>query len=671
MPLKYQANILFFLLCQLFFQTVFAQNDVSDNIKKLSHTVDTVKGDSAKCKYTLSMVRAYIGYDLKKADSMLEISKKYYNKKGCDYCELLSMEYKAQIYWLNSDFHQSLQKLIKMQQIAKEKGIIFIYVTCNLNIGSIYFEMGNKEEAKKYFENGIKMASDNINKYPRLKHNIITGLLNLSQIDTGVTLKLEYLNKARKIMDTIKVASKDLMLTLEAYNRELASIYIKTGQYSKSLYHGRLALYYSKLNEDYSLAAFNKVYIARAQQGLGNLDSSKIYLDQAYPVLRDQNIQARLKNYYEVLSRYYALKKDYRGAYKSQIEFQKLSDEITNEDIRNQTSLLNITYQTAKKEEENTRLKSENLTQELQIERTSAERNLFVAGGAGVFILALFLFYSFRQQKQTAKLLQSKNATISQQNNVLYEQKKEITDSIEYALKLQRNLLPNFFSQLITPENSFLIYKPKNIVSGDFYYVFSHQNYTLYLVGDCTGHGVPGAILSVIALEKCKELCEQKLSPANFLTQINTHFVGLLGQKTNEEAVNDGMEISCLVHTNNKWLYAGANRPLFIVEGNELNEVRGDKMGISANNNAVISFTEIALELKRNSRVFLFSDGVADQFGGQNDKKLTTKKLKHWLCETSVLAPAQQKNQLEERLSKWQQNFQQTDDITLIGINIL
>lgn len=263
-------------------------------------------------------------------------------------------------------------------------------------------------------------------------------------------------------------------------------------------------------------------------------------------------------------------------------------------------------------------------------------------------------------------LVEHKNLELNQKN-------KDITDSIQYAKRIQLALLPQKEQILKKLPASFVIYKPKDIVSGDFYWYSEKDNVLLFAVADCTGHGVPGAFMSILGNTALNEIINEKgvYDPSRVLSSLDINVTNTLKQKTGEDSeTRDGMDISfCKFDLNtSKLSYAGANRPLFLIKNKELTEVKGDHYAIGGHYETMKEFTEHTFEIEPGDSIYLYSDGVVDQFGGPKGKKFMTKQLKEVLLSVCDLPAGQQEKKLREIMDNWRGNMEQIDDILLLGI---
>ncbi len=269
------------------------------------------------------------------------------------------------------------------------------------------------------------------------------------------------------------------------------------------------------------------------------------------------------------------------------------------------------------------------------------------------------------------KIIQQRTREIEEQKHIVEEKNKEIIDSISYAQRLQQAILPsNKFIHENLPEN-FILYKPKDIVAGDFYWMQKVGDWVLFAACDCTGHGVPGAMVSVVganSLNRCVN--EFKLTePAKILDKLTQLVEETFSQSESE--VRDGMDMSlCALNIKTlelKW--AGANNPIWFLKNAELKEIKGDKQPIGKYENRK-PFTSHQLQMEKGDRIYLFTDGYADQFGGDKGKKFKYSQLKEIILHFGFSPLKEQHQKLDEIFENWRKNMEQTDDVCLWGVKI-
>lgn len=267
-----------------------------------------------------------------------------------------------------------------------------------------------------------------------------------------------------------------------------------------------------------------------------------------------------------------------------------------------------------------------------------------------------------------------RDLVVSQMETITH-QKKELTDSIQYAYKIQCALLPpvHYINQCLP--NSFILYLPKDVVSGDFFFVEQTGGYTIVAAVDCTGHGVPGAMMSVIGYNLLNQAVKiNKITkPSEILGFLDIGVTEILRQTHNESGVKDGMDLSllCIDNQMRTFEYAGAYNSVYYIHNLQLTEVKADKYPIGVNEDGVAdTYSNHGLPVVKGDMVYLFSDGYADQFGGPKGKKFKYKQLEETLigiCEEPIVV---QKELLKKKYYNWMGNEDQVDDVLVIGIRV-
>ena len=253
--------------------------------------------------------------------------------------------------------------------------------------------------------------------------------------------------------------------------------------------------------------------------------------------------------------------------------------------------------------------------------------------------------------------------------------RKELTDSIQYASYIQSALLPSkeIFNHLL-PEN-FIFFKPRDIVSGDFYWISKFRNCVIIAAADCTGHGVPGAFMSMLGISFLNEIVGKGCfsSASSILNQLRERVMKTMHQTGDRKEQKDGMDITlCILDFEKKQAqYAGANNPFYLVRDGNLIEIKGDRMPIGINIVEERSFTNHIIELEEGDMIYLITDGYPDQFGGSNERKFKYKPFKDILSQIYSLQMTEQVLVLDDELHKWMGNVKQIDDILILGFRYL
>lgn len=372
-------------------------------------------------------------------------------------------------------------------------------------------------------------------------------------------------------------------------------------------------------------------------------------------------------------------------------EYQALTDIINsgNKDLNtalfSQISDLNSKYDAIKKQEEIAKLQSENVKGMELLNAKDSELNdskqtivYFVLVIMVFLILVFFVIRSNYLRKQTNKtllqqkeIIESQKSEVEAQKHLVEEKQKEIIDSISYAKRLQEAILPpqEFINKHIS--NNFILYKPKDLVAGDFYWAENIGDLFFIAAADSTGHGVPGAMVSVVCSNALNRTVKEfGLTQTGKILDKTRELVVETFEKSASE-VKDGMDISLLcIDTKNKTItWSGANNALWYIQNNQLLIIKPDKQPIGKTENPS-PFTTHEIEYNNDTTFYLFTDGFADQFGGDKGKKFKYKQLEELLLNHNNLALSEQSNLLNQKFESWKGHLEQVDDVCVIGVKI-
>ncbi|OFX42196.1 MAG: hypothetical protein A2X03_14755 [Bacteroidetes bacterium GWA2_40_15] len=317
-----------------------------------------------------------------------------------------------------------------------------------------------------------------------------------------------------------------------------------------------------------------------------------------------------------------------------------------------------------------------------------------VINSLGLFtIVGLILFYYISLNKELYNQIQETNEKLNEINNelngtievlniqkdkiesqhtILSEQNKSITDSLNYASRIQSALLPQKEILEKTLPDHFILFLPKEIVSGDFFWVSQVDQKAVFCIADCTGHGVPGAFMSLLGIAFLDEIVNRRkvLTPNQILNDLKTEVIKALKQKGKREEQKDGMDIALCIYDKKSGQveFAGAYTPLYLISDGDIKEFIADKMPISYFFDIPQSFHSKTFKVKEGDIVYIFSDGYADQFGGPNRTKYKSGPLKEYLQTIHNMPMSEQKILLEKNFDVWKGNQEQTDDVILMGV---
>jgi serine phosphatase RsbU (regulator of sigma subunit) len=343
----------------------------------------------------------------------------------------------------------------------------------------------------------------------------------------------------------------------------------------------------------------------------------------------------------------------------------------------------------------NESLEKDKILKETELKNEKFARKMAVWLGVLMVLVAVIILISlFSSRKKNQKLAESKkeiekinsdleakntevlsqNEKILQQKDIIEQKNQSITDSIQYASRIQNAVLPhiNFINDW--GFDNFILYKPKDIVSGDFYWGLKKDEKIIAAVGDCTGHGVPGAFMSMLGHAFLDEIVNtMKIeNAAMILDRLRDEIINTLKQKGNVGESRDGMDISLLILDPKTGIinFAGANNPLYLIRDGVLTKVQGDRMPIGIHVTTLTPFTNQSLKVVKGDHLYLFSDGFADQFGGPRGKKFMYKPFQDLLVRNHNKAMSIQKEILDNTFEKWKSEREQVDDVLVIGIQL-
>jgi serine phosphatase RsbU (regulator of sigma subunit) len=300
--------------------------------------------------------------------------------------------------------------------------------------------------------------------------------------------------------------------------------------------------------------------------------------------------------------------------------------------------------------------------------------------GSVALIWFIVQYNTRRLKEQNIKLeniITERTKEIEHQKEEIEHKNQEITDSINYAKRIQQAILPPVNEILKVWKDVFVFYQPKDIVSGDFYWFYRINDHEMLIAcADCTGHGVPGGFMSMICSDKLNDAVKETHDPAKILFHVNNNVKKALRQtETSDENVNkDGMEISLVrinFQTSKVW-YAGANRPLWMLKksATEIEEVKPTKASIASFTPSDFEYQGHELQLEKNDLVYMTSDGYPDQFGGQDGKKFMTKNFKKLILSIKDLGIREQESTVRNVINQWKEGYEQVDDLLVIAFKL-
>ncbi len=586
--------------------------------------------------------------------------------KQLDYTKgLMQMQYlKAVTYHMIESYDDAIlyfQNATKSAEVLQDSGYLSF---CYKNVGSINLDIGNYEQAKKEFLIGLKYANNSTKNSVSLYNNLGTLYKELSMIDSS----LYYHNKTLKLREI----ENDTLGFAHSYNN-IGLVYKHMGDFKTALQYLNKSLEIKKKVND--TKGIGGSYINIGSIYLLLKDYQKAYEYASLGMIYTDSVKAKIFTLNGSETALKALLKiKSKRAYELFELYDSLNTELNGEEILNNIEANQIKFDVANKEQllELEKTKANQLSQSLIVKEEKAKRLGFIiiAGVIGVIILIIFLiivYKNFKKKKALSLSLEDKNLLIEQKN-------KDITDSINYAKKIQNSIMPdiNEFGNLF--QDSLIYYKPKDIVSGDFYWFEHFKNSIVFAAADCTGHGVPGAMMSVICVGALNHFTKKTeiTDPETVLHFIDKEVNRSTNGGSDEQRMADGMDIALCAYNkdDNTIQFSGANRPLVLIRNNEVIIYKGNKFPIGQDIGIEKVFTGKKIQLEKNDTVYVFTDGIVDQFGGEKGKKLLFRRLKEFLLSIQPLSFSEQKEKIDFFFNQWKGEEEQVDDVLVIGIKV-
>jgi len=398
----------------------------------------------------------------------------------------------------------------------------------------------------------------------------------------------------------------------------------------------------------------------------GKYDSAIEKAERGIDLMKQIDARSNIMNATKFLSEYYANSFDFKSAYSALLEHIELKDSLNEENKIEIVEELNTKYETSQKEQKILELASQNELQELENQKNKTI--IYISIGAAILLFGLVVFsvWGYIQKKHLSESLHKRNSVIRKKN-------REILDSINYAQRIQNAIIPSHERIERHLKNSFVIYLPKDIVAGDFYWLESVEDKVLLAVADCTGHGVPGALLSVICHNALnRSVKEFKLSrPSEILDKTREIVISTLSE--NNQEMKDGMDISLCAwdQKTNQLEWAGANNPLYIVrnESETIEILNPDKQPIGEFKDKT-NYTHHELSLTKGDTFYLFSDGYVDQFGGKDGKKFKYAQFRQMLIDVRGKSMSSQSEHIYKSFVNWKDDLEQIDDVCILGVQV-
>lgn len=612
-----------------------ALNNMGSAYNKLGNTKDALAAHRRSLE-----IKKQIGYEKGMAYSYNNIGHIYSGQANIP----LALEY----------FHKSLKIREKINDKIGVAGSM-------INLGIIYYHQKNTDQALEYFLTSIdilKEIGDN--------RRIAFSYLNIGHIYTDqdkTKQALEYFEKSLEIYKS----SNHRKGIADVYNN-MGAIYLKEKGNHKAL------IYFTDALEIY-LKIDRKLGIIRTQNniaiyyfGIKDYTKSIKYSSKSLKTANELGLKLEIKEASANLYKSYeAIGKD-KDALKMYQQYIEVKDSLLSEDNLKESIRQKFKYSYEKQAATDSIQAAEQQkvsdakieAQKAQISQERTKRFALYGGLALMIFFGAFMYHRYR-------ITQKQKVIIEHQKDEVEEKNREILDSIKYAKRIQSAILPA--PQVVKEylKESFILYKPKDIVAGDFYWMEQKGNQVLFAAADCTGHGVPGAMVSVVCNNGLNRAVREYglLDPGKILDK--TREIVVQEFEKSDEDVQDGMDLALCSIKENTLQYAGAHNPLWIIRDNEILITKANKQPIGKYDNPKPYLTH-TFELQKGDIIYIFSDGYVDQFGGPSGKKFMVKAFKKLLLKIKGLPMVDQKDLLDKSFESWKGELDQVDDVCIIGV---
>ena len=697
----------FVFICCFCFCSLFSQG--KNEIKRDRH----YKVDTARIHASLILITAYQSKgELEKAKqlaiSSYNLATKINYQEGIARC-LITL---GRGFYRQGVYDSATISLNRAFSIAENLNDSMILSAALLNLGNNSIALGNNTKAIEYFFKGL--AIEEKLKTPRslqwFFNNLGTAMANQKDYSKAIIYTRKGKEIAQKVKDekaiglilgnlawlyslvekndsalyvfeqALKISEKnnDMYVLIGTLNN-IADLQIKLKQYNKAFGNSFRGYKLAKDQgfQDHEigcLVTIGKLYSAQA-----NYNEAKRYLLIAYD--HSVSIKARelTKEITKELAIVYERKMDFKNAFKYYQLYTVTKDTLLNKENSKLITEMNTKYTTEKKEKEIELLKKNEDIQKLELAKKKNELDRQRVVSIGVFggfvllmIVALLLFNRYRLKKKANEQLQSTYDLIEEKNRVIEKSNVLITDSITYAKRIQDAILPTTedLAKALSGD-FFVLYQPAHIVSGDFYWCSSHNNKTIFVVADCTGHGVPGAFMSMIGNTLLNEIVnERRVTDTKEIAHLlDEKIITSLHQRSDSDQY-DGMDISicCIDKNKNEISFTGAHHAMYALNGH-LQKIKGDPYAIGGaqHQNSKI-FTSQIITYEKGLQLYFLTDGYCDQSGGPANKRFSSKKFETLLMEVQNLKMEDQKEKLKFAFEAWKGKTKQRDDLLVAGI---
>ncbi len=560
-----------------------------------------------------------------------------------------------------ADYAEALEYNLQSLEIFEKKGNKSAVCTLKGNIALIYCNLGQYDLAIKTNQEAINIA------YQLEKTGLILSCLsNFGNIFNGLEDRdsaIFYMEEALTLAYEIEDENNQSLLL-----QNIGSQYLEKGDLVKASDYLQKALEIRERKGDKKGIVSTKSTLSKLFAAQGDLDKAIRFGQESLAIGKEIGVKENVMSTYMILSNAYQKKQLLETALAYRDSFILFKDSITNAEFSDKIAEMESKYNAAKRDQEIQRLNNERVLQDQELKARDRQRLFLII----ILLFALvFVWYIYRAYKNKHRA----NELISEQKAEIEHKHQEITDSINYAKRIQTALLTADEQwEKISPEN-FVYFKPRDVVSGDFFWAYqAPNNIAVWVAADCTGHGVPGAFMSMLGVGFLNEIVvENNITNSNeILDRLRDKIIHALEQKNVESQQKDGMDIALCVwdQNTNKLQFSGAYNPLIVIRNKEILQIKADRQPIG-NYFKKKPFETKEFQLEVGDILYTFSDGYPDQFGGESGGKFMIKRFKKLLVEVSERPMEEQMRILDREIVDWMGDKNpQTDDICVVGVKI-
>ncbi len=655
-----KQRILTFLLVIISFSVYSNRSKQIDSLELLL----TKAGDNSKLDLLFQLSDLYKDSSISQAYKYAASGSTLANRLNEKTTEQNFLLKQVHLLYKQTKYQEAISIALTVIENSEDIGDEKLLTKSLLEIGACYKEIEQYDYAKNYLNKALNIAQKN-----RDTENVIEALNGLGNVLSkgGISKRTEAQNYYLRALQLAEKLNKPQLIS--KLNNNIANTYIATKEFSKSLSYYFKALQIAKETHNEIDEAFYNNNIGALYLKMGQSDLAEKYQLLALPVAERGNDYQLLVNTYSQLALTYEKKNLYVKAYNFKSKLSEYEGKIASERTTRQLAEMQAAYDSLQKQKEIVQLQMKNQN---NLERLGSYEKGFVTLGViiGLVLALLFILVIFLRQRKKGNLV------LQEKNNLIEKQNLKITDSINYAKRIQDSTLPKQADFLKILPEAFILFQPKDIVSGDFYWIHQCESKILVAVADCTGHGVPGAFMSMIGSTLLNEIMnyQPNLSPAEILSLLNQRITKALHQKQGEiSSQDDGMDMAlCSIdYANNELIFAGANLSLNMLIRNELIEIRGDVFpigGVFAKKE--IHYSNKAAHIESGMMLYLSTDGYKDQFGGDKKEKYKSTRYEKLLKEIFHLPMEKQQEKLLDDFLQWKGALPQLDDVLIVGIRL-